>query len=322
MPATDPRILHRAQNVLAMRRRQAEDACTRRTAGLGEAAPEAARLYAELSSHRADMLTRMLPMESADEAQANRLESELARALKTANLPPDYLKAQPECVPCGDTGYIGPARCGCLVRLCAAEQRAQLEPLLPIQAQNFSTFDETRFSDKKDPASGFSPRQSARAVLRQCRDYAEGFAVNAPVPETSLLLMGRPGTGKTFLLSCIAEAVAGKGFWVHYTQTPAALAALEAERFRRDADTTERDNLHRATLLLLDDFGSEWNTPSSQTALFMLVSQRLNEGRPTAIATILNDDEIAKRYPPQLASRLTGAYQTAVLFGEDLRCAP
>jgi DNA replication protein DnaC len=96
---------------------------------------------------------------------------------------------------------------------------------------------------------------------------------------------------------------------------------LDGDRFRRDADTAERDNLQNAALLLLDDFGAEWNTPSSQSALFMLLSQRLNEGRPTVVATVLNDDEIAKRYPPQLASRLTGAYQTTVLFGEDLRCA-
>jgi len=319
MPATDPRILNRAQAILSARRRQTDDACSRRITGLQRASPEAARLYAELSTLRAETLGRMLRMEDTDPNQTRRLQTELDRALQTAGLPADYLTVRPDCPACGDTGYIDAARCGCLTKLCASEQLALLETVLPVQTQNFSTFDETRFSAQKSPETGLSPRLSASKVLRQCREFADGFADDQAIPKDSLLLMGGPGSGKTFLLSCIAQAVAAKGFWVHYAQTPAALSVLEGERFRRDADTSERDSLQNAALLLLDDLGAEWNTPSSQSALFVLISQRLNEGRPTAVATILRPGAIAERYPPQLASRLTGAFKTAVLFGEDLR---
>jgi DNA replication protein DnaC len=320
MPATDPRVQNRALAILAARRRRSEEACARRIADLAALSPEAARLYAELTALRADQLTRMLRREGVHTDRARELQTALNQALKDANLPQDHLHSRPECYYCEDTGYVDGVRCGCLMMLCAQEQLAQLEAVLPVKAQNFKTFDENRFSNQDDPASGFSPRKSACAVLRQCRGFAEGFITGQPVPADSLLLMGGPGTGKSFLLSCIAETVAGKGFWVHYAQTPAALSALEAERFRRDAGTAERDNLYSAALLLLDDFGAEWNTPSSQTALFMLISQRLNEGRPTVVATVLRPGTIAERYPAQLASRLTGAYRTAVLFGEDLRC--
>ena len=297
MPSVDPRVLERALHSLAKRRRDGEDDFFRR---LTELPPDAAKAYAELSGRRADALARGPGAGHAD------LEDALARALEAAGLPPNHLDIKPSCALCGDRGYADAVRCKCLNALCTEEQLKLLGEVLPVGTATFATFDDSVYSGVKTDA-GFSPRQSAQSVKRQCREFADGFSAASP----SLLLIGDAGTGKTFLLSCIAESVAHKGFWVHYAKAPLCL--------QREAEPDEPARLQNADLLLLDDLGAEWNVPSSQTALFMLIDRRLTEGRPTVAATVLRPGAIAERYPPQLASRLTGAFRTEILFGEDLR---
>ena len=42
-------------------------------------------------------------------------------------------------------------------------------------------------------------------------------------------------------------------------------------------------------------------------------------GKPMVISTNLNVDEMARRYSPQIASRLHGGFQRLTFVGEDIR---
>ena len=72
-------------------------------------------------------------------------------------------------------------------------------------------------------------------------------------------------------------------------------------------------------LMILDDLGSEMTTTFVQTALYTLINDRLTAGKHTVISTNLTSDEIQRRYSPQIASRLLGAYQPLLFYGKDIR---
>ena len=60
-----------------------------------------------------------------------------------------------------------------------------------------------------------------------------------------------------------------------------------------------------------------------QSALYQIINTRLMERRATILSTNLKIDErnneIARRYTPQIASRIEGEYQILPFFGEDIR---
>ena len=56
-----------------------------------------------------------------------------------------------------------------------------------------------------------------------------------------------------------------------------------------------------------------------QSALYELLNTRLVEGRRTVISSNLTMEEAARRYSPQVASRLMGEYHVLEFFGDDIR---
>ncbi len=99
--------------------------------------------------------------------------------------------------------------------------------MLPIADQNFSKFDMSFYSTRPDGRSGISPRENMEYNLGECKAYAAKFGKDSP----NLLLFGSTGLGKTFLSTCIAEAVSARGFSVAYDTAINIVAAYETIKF-------------------------------------------------------------------------------------------
>ena len=69
----------------------------------------------------------------------------------------------------------------------------------------------------------------------------------------------------------------------------------------------------------MDDLGTELPGQFVTTALYTLVNDRLLESRPTIISTNLSEEDLVRRYNPQIASRLRGSYRRVAFVGEDIR---
>ena len=76
-----------------------------------------------------------------------------------------------------------------------------------------------------------------------------------------------------------------------------------------------------ADLLFLDDLGGEVASVQNAPFLARLLNDRINQGRGTIIASQLKQEDLAKRYSPQVRSRVEGAMENLSLFGNDLRKA-
>lgn len=322
----DTKLLRRARERLAARRREEEAERSARTAEVYRLAPRVKILDAELKGTMLDVIGHTL-RSSGDVSAAVEdireenlyLQSERAEELAAAGFPPDYLDEKYFCSKCHDTGYCGGEMCICLETLYAEEQRRELSKMLNIGEETFDHFDLDWYDPTPDPVTGISPRRSMDFVYETCVRYAEKFGKNA----YNLFLNGGTGLGKTFLSSCIAKVVSERGFSVVYDTAGTIFTRFEEEKFSKSGDLSEaRGDVKRyltCDLLIVDDLGTELATAFVTSALYNLINTRLITGKKTIINSNLSMGEIRSRYSPQIVSRLEGEYQVLPFYGQDIR---
>ena len=237
------------------------------------------------------------------------------KALVEKNFAPGFLDETPICPHCGGNGYVGSTMCRCLKELCRQEQKAALRQLTTGQEQ-FDKFRLDYYPERFSREYGASPREIMTKTLRGCRQYADVFQPGIG----NLLFVGGTGLGKTFLSACIADAVTDCGYSVVYESAPQLFAKLEKNRFSPDEKSrADAELFETCDLLIIDDLGTEMPGNFTTAALYALLNQRLLEDKSMIISTNLNAEEIAKRYSPQIASRIQGSFKGMTFVGEDIR---
>ena len=226
-----------------------------------------------------------------------------------------YLDDSPICGSCGGSGYVGSNMCECLRELCRQEQKKDVS-ILSGSKENFSQFRLDYYSDKFDPNFGASHRMIMEKNFQTCRRYALTFSENAG----NLLFVGGTGLGKTFLSACIARMVADRGYSVVYETAGHLFGKLEQAKFAPTEESRrEAAKFLECDLLIIDDLGTEMPGQFVTAALYGLLNDRILEGKPMVISTNLNVDEMARRYSPQIASRLHGGFTRLTFVGSDIR---
>ena len=254
------------------------------------------------------------------EALAQVRQANLALQAERQNLinsafEPGFLDESPICSRCGGSGYIGSTMCTCLAELCRQEQKKDLA-LLAAEDPDFNRFRLDYYPERIDPKYGASRRAIMTRTFSVCRSYAANFSPNSG----NLLFNGGTGLGKTFLSACIAQEAADKGYSVVYESAQHLFSKLEKHRFHPDEESALAvAKYNDCDLLILDDLGTELPGSFITAALYALVNDRLLAGKSMIVSTNLNIDEIAKRYSPQIASRLQGSFQLLPFVGEDIR---
>ena len=145
--------------------------------------------------------------------------------------------------------------------------------------------------------SGISPRENMEYNLGRCKTYAAKFSKDSP----NLLLFGSTGLGKTFLSTCIAEAVSARGFSVAFDTAINIVAAYETIKFGSgdgEAAAERAARYERADLLIIDDMGTEMGTAFTVSALYNLINNRLMAKRPMIINTNLLPETLSEKYSP------------------------
>ncbi len=254
--------------------------------------------------------------ELLEKARLENLELQQERAiLAMENFEEGYLDDSPICDKCGGSGYIGSNMCECLTELCRQEQKKEVS-VLSGSREAFNQFRLDYYPDRIDPKYGASPRTIMERNLKICRTYALTFAPSAG----NLLFVGGTGLGKTFLSACIARAVADRGYSVVYESAGHLFGKLEQAKFSPSEEARrEAARFTECDLLILDDLGTEMPGQFVTAAFYTLLNDRILAGKPMVISTNLNIDEAARRYSPQIASRLQGSFQGLTFVGEDIR---
>ncbi len=257
--------------------------------------------------------------------ETEKINAGLRRALVACGKPEDYLQPVYRCALCHDTGYVGEPihePCACL-RRAVMNRIYQDEGLQILARENFATFDERVFPEEKivtadgreDTQRGFMLR-----ARKFCEQYADAFA---PGEGRGLLLSGRTGLGKTFLMHCVAQRVLERGCSAVVISAYRLLETMRQYQFRGENEARVADILS-CDLLCIDDLGSEpMLREVTVTALYHIVSERMAEGRALVVTTNLDSDGLYERYDDRVAARLTDPSRMRILpfVGRDVRAS-
>lgn len=254
--------------------------------------------------------------ELLEQVRDQNLELQQERALLVyENFEEGFLDETPICDSCGGTGYMGATMCECLAELCRQEQKRTLS-LLSGGRESFNQFRLDYYPDEVDPNTGVNIRVLMEKTLNICRKYAFSFSDKSG----NLLFSGDTGLGKTFLSACIARTVADGGHSVNYESANHMFGKLERAKFTNDEQARrEAEELVQCDLLIVDDLGTEMPGQFVNAALYSLINDRLLLNKATIISTNLTSEELARRYNPQIASRLLGSFRRVAFLGKDIR---
>ena len=166
-----------------------------------------------------------------------------------------------------------------------------------------------------DASTGKTNRQYMLEVRQYLTDWTRNFDKN----HGNLLLMGSPGTGKTFLINCVARELIQSSHSVIYLTSTDLFESFSKASFQGDAVQQDlNEAILSCDLLVIDDLGTELNNSFTTSRLFYVINQRMVYGRSVIISTNLSLSRLRDSYSAkarELAAQLLSLQVGAGLFG-------
>ncbi len=214
------------------------------------------------------------------------------------------LLGDPNCPHCGGLGYLradaplGHPDFG-KVQICTCRQ-AQISKAVHQRLYALSNLHELQHMTFENFQSrgriGLAPLKADS--LERAYNHARQFAEN---PDGWLLLQGPYGSGKTHLAAAIANLAVSLGISTLFITVPDLLDTLRFAYHDPDATFEERfEEIRRAPLLILDDFGTQNATGWAREKLFQILNYRYINHLPVVVTTNLDLEEIEGRIRSRL----------------------
>ncbi len=313
--------LKEAFSILSARRNYARTTQEAHLQEVKQTIPEIAEINRQLFHTSQDLMQIIRSGKNVQErtkqlALQNQQGQKMIRQLLSMHgYPENYLDIIYKCPYCNDTGYANGSYCSCLLTLAGNLAAKELNQTAQIQLCRFETFSLEYYRGQKTE-KGADCYPPMKKILEYCQDYALHFNKNSP----SILMFGETGLGKTHLSLSIASVVLEHGYSVLYDSVINFLRRIEQEHFGREkSDTDTMELLLTCDLLILDDLGTEFDSPFYRSTIYNLINTRMNRSRPTIISTNLDNDGISHRYEDRITSRIFATYTNLHFVGYDIR---
>ncbi len=243
------------------------------------------------------------------------LEAQQAKKdlIKSAGYPEDYLDVPYSCKICNDTGISNGKLCECHLQLLQQLSVGELSCSPLLAKSTFDSFDVSLYSDIKDRALGYSPRDYMRGCYEMLKAYAENFTPDS----NSFFFCGGTGLGKTHLALAVLNKISAKGYNVYYNTVAKIVKQMKNESFGR-SDSDIEEELNAADLIIIDDLGAEFESDFGNASINELVNDAILNGKALIIISNLSVTELENRYGQRLTSRLNG-FEVLQFTGEDIR---
>lgn len=172
-----------------------------------------------------------------------------------------------------------------------------------------------------DPGHEFGLGRDDRRGFRIVREYARHWE-QMEEGGHGLVLIGPPGTGKTFAAGCLAN------FVMHDGKVPLVTSVSRAENVLWDAKGDERtrvlEGIRSYDLVVIDDLGAERDSSYMDSRAFDLVDACYRSGRPLVVTTNIPLAQL--KHPRGLArtriyDRVLERCQPVIFDGPSFRAA-
>jgi DNA replication protein DnaC len=198
-------------------------------------------------------------------------------------------------VPVGHPNFGRLEICVCRQRDVSQQVREHLYSLSHLDELKDLTFES--FHPRGQIGLGEKQANSLEMAFNQANHYARNL-------NGWLLLQGGYGCGKTHLAAAIANFAVEMGVPTLFLTVPDLLDML---RFSYDSQDTTFENrfneIRNASLLILDDFGTQNATGWAQEKLFQIINYRYINKLPLVITTNLSLDDVEARFRSRLSDR-------------------
>ena len=205
-----------------------------------------------------------------------------------------------ECSKCNDTGVIGGKMCQCL--------KTELNRRLSEENKQY------KFATFNQCSKDISP--SLNKIYDTAKLWCDKY------PNSNILninMVGGTGTGKTFLLECMASHLIDRGFNVMFATAFTLNEECRKYHFSLPSKVNEYMD---CDVLIIDDLGCEPLLKNITVEyLFNIINLRQKRFKPTLISTNLSMEDILNRYDDRIYSRLSNKMLALnILFtGIDMR---
>ena len=233
----------------------------------------------------------------------------------------DYLSKIYSCPLCKDTGFVNGNKCECFKSIAARQIYSNPAYMMADKTADFKHFREDYYKDNTPNGSDDSGKNALDAYSK-LKNMADNFDTQAH----NFVIYGGVGVGKTFLASCLANALIKDGRSVVFLTAFRFFDIFEKYTFHRDeADENtsipSTEPLFDCDLLVIDDIGTEVSNSFTTSKLFDCLNERILSNKATVISTNLSPALIKATYSDRIFSRLVGSYSLLNLVGEDARMA-
>ena len=227
--------------------------------------------------------------------------------LKSTDLVPKY-----ECSLCKDTGLLQGKFCKCF------EKRRNQELIKEYG------FDDKNLYSFNDINKELFLNETYLAQYLKLKDNLEKWCDLYPeIKKLNIILAGKTGVGKTFIIKCMAKKLIEKNFSVCF------VTAFELNnmllKYHTTFDNTKNQNLMpllESEFLFIDDLGTEPLINNvTVNYLYTVLSEREANKKPTIITTNLSKEDMLLRYNERILSRLQNKQLSLYweIIGNDLR---
>jgi len=233
------------------------------------------------------------------------------------NIDFEFDKNKYVCRECKDTGFIENKKCKCFIQKIIDEEFNNSNMGERQRNQTFDKFNNSYYS-KEESENGITNFERINKIYDVSKKFAEDF----DNVRKSLLFYGSPGTGKTFMSSCIANELMKKGKTVLYARAGRLFDLFERNHFGKgdiEKDNEMIERVYSCDLLIIDDLGTEFKSRNTASFLYDFFDERISNDKKLIINTNYNMKELEEMYTLRFTSRVNENFNILKFVGKDIR---